>query len=124
MGGPGSKIALALEHVARAARIIPHEPRWPSGGARNLDFSDAEHRCRQAVSAAWLLTHPDVNGWFLRTGVTESWIEITGVDLLIDNGQIVLEHGRTGEFMVEPEFIVYVSMKQAYAFTMEDADHD
>lgn len=106
------------------ARIIPHEPRWPGGSPKDLDHSDAERVNRQAVTAAWLWDHPDVTAWFLLTGVTEQWIEITGVDMLNKCGSIVLEYGRTAERVVAPSFEVYVHKRYAGYIIMEDADHD
>jgi hypothetical protein len=82
---------------------------------KSLRFAlyEAEECNRTPVTAKWLLEHPDVDGYIYLARNAElgldPWLTIAGVDALTDGSQIILEHGRTGEMKVHPDFIVFVS---------------
>jgi hypothetical protein len=94
------------------AGIIEHKYRIPSEQPGQY----AAERCgRQAVTAKWLLGHPDATGYTFSAYAEDCgydpWREIVGVDALCDGSKIILEFGRTGEKTVDPDFEVYVSRK-------------
>lgn len=95
--------------------IIPH---------RYVNISDApgqyaaEQTGRQAVTAKFLMEHPDMSGYIYyadQEGIGEPWVLIDGIDALCDGSQIILEFGRTGERHVNPDEPVFVSQKALIA---------
>lgn len=76
----------------------------------------AADRCgRQAVTAAWLWANPDVDGYLYDKANDDMgldpWTHIVGVDKVIKTGRIVLETGYSGERVVDPDHIVFVSKR-------------
>lgn len=41
----------------------------------------------------------------------DPWIEIQGMDALIDDPKLILWYGQVGEKIVDPDFMVYVSVQ-------------
>jgi hypothetical protein len=80
---------------------------------------------RTAVTAQWLLEHPDVNGYIYNKERDEAgldaWTWIGGIDRLTKTGQIVLEYGRLSDKVVAPDFIVYVAVKDYLPFAAQPA---
>lgn len=78
---------------------------------------EAEQCNRQAVTAQWLFDHPDVVGHFFLADDADlgldPWRVIEGCDALRDGSKIILEYGRTGDKHVDPDFVVYVSRREA-----------
>lgn len=76
---------------------------------------EAQKCNRVPVTAKWLFEHPDIYGYVYREESIEygldPWIVVGGVDSLRDGSKIILEYGSTGEMLVDPDFVVYVSSK-------------
>lgn len=94
------------------ARIINHEKKvWPSGVSLfiNLGHYEAEQVGMQAVNAQWLWEHPQADGFIYSPSKENHWTRIAGVDCLRNGSKIILETGRCGERLVEPDYTVYVA---------------
>lgn len=69
---------------------------------------------RRAVTAKWLFEHPDCVGYIYNSNNCwgDPWTMITGVDVRMNDGRIILEYGQMSEIVVERDYEVYVSIKE------------
>jgi hypothetical protein len=79
----------------------------------------ADQAKRVAVTAQWLWDHPDTGAYLFDVEADnfglDPWVTIVGVDAMRDGSKIILETGRIGERLVDPDELVFVQCQRTLA---------
>jgi hypothetical protein len=79
----------------------------------------AEQAGRVEVTTQWLWDNPDTQAYIYDLEADnyglDPWVTVVGVDALRDGSKIILETGRIGERLVDPDYIVFVKRERTFA---------